>query len=48
MHHPRRAVLGAAASVAALAAAAPARARWDDTVRYPDPAVEILDPSFAR
>jgi gluconolactonase len=48
MHHPRRAVLGAASSVAALAAAPAAWARWEDTVRYPDPAIEILDPSFTR
>jgi hypothetical protein len=47
MHHSRRAVLGTASSVAALAAV-PARARWDETVRYPDPAIEVLDPSFAR
>ena len=49
MHHPRRAVLGAASSLAALAATVPvARARWEDTTRYPDPAIEILDPSFTR
>jgi gluconolactonase len=32
----------------ALAAARPAAARWEDVTRYPDPAFEILDPSFAR
>jgi gluconolactonase len=32
----------------ALAAASPAAARWEDITRYPDPAFEILDPSFAR
>jgi gluconolactonase len=47
MHVSRRAVFGAVASAAALAAQ-PARARWGDTVRYPDPAIEILDPSFTR
>jgi len=31
-----------------LAAASPAAARWEDVTRYPDPAFEILDPSFVR
>ena len=48
MHQSRRAILGAATAGTALAAAAPVRARWEDTVRYPDPAIEILDPSFTR
>ncbi|HEY4249590.1 MAG TPA: SMP-30/gluconolactonase/LRE family protein [Roseomonas sp.] len=43
----RRALLGAASSVATLAAL-PAAARWERTVRYPDPAIEVLDPAFAR
>lgn len=33
---------------AATAAAGPVLARWEDVTRYPDPAFEILDPSFAR
>lgn len=43
----RRALLGAASAATALAAL-PAAARWDRTVRYPDPAIEVLDPAFAR
>ena len=41
----RRELLGAGL---ALSAASPAAARWEDVTRYPDPAFEILDPSFAR
>jgi gluconolactonase len=41
----RRSLLGTGL---ALAAAGPAAARWEDVTRYPDPAFEILDPSFAR
>ncbi|HUH83299.1 MAG TPA: SMP-30/gluconolactonase/LRE family protein, partial [Stellaceae bacterium] len=44
----RRAVLGGASTVAALAAVAPAEARWEPSEGYPDPAIEILDPSFAK
>jgi gluconolactonase len=44
----RRMLAGLALSGGALAAARPAAARWDDVTRYPDPAFEILDPSFAR
>jgi gluconolactonase len=36
------------ASVASLAAAAPRASRqWQESQRYPDPRIEILDPSFA-
>jgi len=47
----RRALLGAAGTLAASAAAAPASAQsfpFTPNQRYPDPAVQILDPSFAR
>jgi gluconolactonase len=40
----RRALLGAAAT----SLAAPALAQWQPASRYPDPAIEILDPAFAR
>lgn len=47
MHISRRAAIcGVTATTALLAR--PSLARWDDTVRYPDPAIEILDPSFTR
>src|SRR5687768_8117674 len=49
MHLSRRTLFGAGTAAAALGGGAlPAQARWEDTVRYPDPAVEVLDPSFAR
>jgi gluconolactonase len=38
---------GAFASLAATALSGGALARWEPSERYPDPAVEILDPSFA-
>lgn len=41
----RRAALAAAAS---LAAAPAALAQWRPAERYPDPAVQVLDPSFGR
>ena len=44
----RRGFATLAAGAASLLASRPTAARWDDTVRYPDPAFEILDPSFAR
>ena len=47
----RRAVLRAGAAAAATIAAGPVLARdWGDPppVRYPDDAVEVLDPSFAK
>ncbi len=40
----RRGVLGAAAALPAL----PALAQWRPSERYPDPAIQILDPSFTR
>jgi gluconolactonase len=47
MHMQRRALLGAAGSIAALAAA-PAFAQWRPSEAYPDLAVQSLDPSFDR
>ncbi|WP_424136171.1 SMP-30/gluconolactonase/LRE family protein [Roseomonas chloroacetimidivorans] len=44
----RRGLGGLALGGAALISARPAAARWEDVTRYPDPAFEILDPSFAR
>lgn len=45
----RRTFLGQAFAVTALAATArSAEARWEDVSRYPDPAFEILDPSFSK
>ena len=45
----RRTFLGQALAVTALAATArTAEARWEEVTRYPDPAFEILDPSFAK
>jgi gluconolactonase len=40
----RRGLLAAGASLLAM----PALAQWRPTERYPDPAIQILDPSFAR
>ena len=37
-----------AAALAATAVTPPAFAQWRPSERYPDPAVEILDPSFAK
>jgi gluconolactonase len=44
MTTPRRALLGAGLSLLA----SPAVAQWRMSERYPDPAVRILDPAFAR
>jgi gluconolactonase len=51
MHLTRRTLLSATTTLAAIAALRPqAFARWSGSnpVRYPDPAVQVLDPSFAR
>src|SRR5215469_1033159 len=48
MHITRRHMLGTAASALTIAAAPRALAGWEPSTRYPDPAVQILDPSFAR
>jgi gluconolactonase len=39
---------GAAALAAAAATARPSWADWQPSARYPDPAIRILDPSFAK
>ena len=48
----RRVFLTAGTATAAMAAVTPrvqAQARWESSpVRYPDPAVQILDPSFTK
>src|SRR6266550_4590533 len=48
MQITRRHLLGTGASALALAAAPRAFSAWEPSTRYPDPAVQILDPSFAR
>jgi gluconolactonase len=44
----RRQFLGAGTAGAALAFAPRAQAQWQPSQRYPDPAVKVLDPSFAK
>jgi gluconolactonase len=45
----RRRLLADSAAAFATAAAAPgALARWEPSERYPDPAIEVLDPKFER
>src|SRR5439155_17910730 len=45
----RRHMLTAAGATALTAAVSPpAFAAWEESTRYPDPRVQILDPSFAR
>ncbi|MGE0717099.1 MAG: SMP-30/gluconolactonase/LRE family protein [Alphaproteobacteria bacterium] len=48
MQTSRRSFLGAAAATAVAAAAPDALAQWQPERRYPDPLVEVLDPSFNR
>src|SRR5438034_1999163 len=48
MQHGKREFLKAAAGVAALAAVPRAFAQWQPSQRYPDPAIKIVDPGFAR
>src|SRR5262249_27343108 len=49
MTHSRRAFMTAAgAALASAAATQNAFAQWKPSERYPDPAVKILDPSFAK
>jgi gluconolactonase len=51
MHLTRRTLLTAGTTIAAIAALTPrALARWSGSnpVRYPDPAVQVLDPSFGK
>src|SRR5262245_38779397 len=44
----REFMVAGAAALAASTGLAPAFAQWRPNERYPDPAVEILDPSFAK
>jgi gluconolactonase len=48
MQITRRNFLATGASAITAAAAAPAFAAWEESTRYPDPRIQILDPSFAR
>ena len=48
MEFSRRDLLAGAGATMAAAAAAPAFARWEPTERYPDPAVQVLDPRFDK
>jgi gluconolactonase len=48
MHVSRRHFVTAAGGAAAVAAAPRAFAAWEPSLRYPDPSVQILDPSFAK
>ena len=49
MQHTRRTFMTTAGATLAAATVAPqAFAQWRPSERYPDPAVEILDPSFAK
>jgi gluconolactonase len=49
MQQTRRAFMASAsATLVGAGVSAPAFAQWRPSERYPDPAVEILDPSFAR
>ena len=44
----RQMLAGAGASAAAIAFTRTTFAAWEPNQRYPDPAIEILDPSFAK
>ena len=48
MGFTRRGVFGAAGAAALAGAAGPARAQWRPSQRYPDPAVEAVDPAFNK
>jgi gluconolactonase len=49
MDPTRRTMVATGSAALAMAAATPhALGRWERTERYPDPAVEVLDPSFAK
>jgi gluconolactonase len=48
MQITRRYMLGAGTTVVTATLAQTAFARWEASERYPDPAVRILDPTFAR
>jgi gluconolactonase len=49
MDPTRRSMVASGGAALAMAATAPhAFARWERSERYPDPSVEVLDPSFAK
>jgi gluconolactonase len=48
MQTDRRQFLSAAGALALAAAAPKVSAQWQPSPRYPDPAVRVIDPSFAR
>src|SRR3954462_4947469 len=48
MEISRRTMLVGATAAAATTLMGPAFAAWEEGTRYPDPRVQILDPSFAR
>jgi gluconolactonase len=48
MSMSRRALLAGTGAALAAAPAAPALAEWEPSQRYPDPAIEVLDPKFER
>ena len=48
MQPTRRAFMTGASAALASAGASPAFAQWRPSERYPDPAIELLDPSFAK
>jgi len=49
MESTRRGMMTAAgATVAMVATAQNAFAKWDASERYPDPAVQVLDPAFNK
>src|SRR3954468_15869333 len=48
MDPSRRTLMMAGAAAAAITAVPRALAQWQPSQRYPDPAIKIIDPSFAR
>src|SRR5262245_65444282 len=44
----RRTMLAGVSAAAATTLSRPDLAAWEESTRYPDPRVQILDPSFAR
>jgi gluconolactonase len=48
MSMSRRALLAGTGAALAAAPATPALADWEPSQRYPDPAIEVLDPKFER
>src|SRR5215468_427988 len=48
MEISRRTMLAGVSAAAATTLSRPTLAAWEESTRYPDPRVQILDPSFAR